>query len=77
MTGRPASVFSGWRLRSGPLGQMIRAAAPALKAASSEAARSAVVNISSRAALMGSGSSVPYACSKAAVNALTMSMAHS
>jgi 3-oxoacyl-[acyl-carrier protein] reductase len=57
--------------------QMIRAAAPALKASSSEAARSAVVNISSRAALMGSGSSVPYACSKAAVNALTMSMAHS
>ena len=55
--------------------QMIRAAAPALKAGSSEAARSAVVNISSRAALMGSGSSVPYACSKAAVNALTMSMA--
>jgi NAD(P)-dependent dehydrogenase (short-subunit alcohol dehydrogenase family) len=55
--------------------QMIRAAAPALKAASSEAMRSAVVNISSRAALMGSGSSVPYACSKAAVNALTMSMA--
>ncbi len=55
--------------------QMIRAAAPALKASSSEAARSAVVNISSRAALMGSGSSVPYACSKAAVNALTMSMA--
>lgn len=55
--------------------QMIRAAAPALKAASTEAQRSAVVNISSRAALMGSGSSVPYACSKAAVNALTMSMA--
>lgn len=58
--------------------QMIRAAAPALKAAggaAGEAARSAVVNISSRAALMGSGSSVPYACSKAAVNALTMSMA--
>lgn len=55
--------------------QMIRAAAPALKAASTDAVRSAVVNISSRAALMGSGSSVPYACSKAAVNALTMSMA--
>lgn len=55
--------------------QMIRAAAPALKAGSTEAVRSAVVNISSRAALMGSGSSVPYACSKAAVNALTMSMA--
>lgn len=51
--------------------QMIRAAAPHLKAAGN----AAVVNISSRAALMGSGSSVPYAASKAAVNALTMSMA--
>jgi NAD(P)-dependent dehydrogenase (short-subunit alcohol dehydrogenase family) len=55
--------------------QMIRAAAPALKAASTEAMRTAVVNVSSRAGLMGSGSSVPYACSKAAVNALTQSMA--
>lgn len=55
--------------------QMIRATAPALKAASTETIRSAIVNISSRASLMGSGSSVPYACSKAAVNALTMSMA--
>lgn len=55
--------------------QMIRAAAPALKGASTEARRSAVINVSSRAGLMGSGSSVPYACSKAAVNALTMSMA--
>ena len=36
---------------------------------------SAIVNISSRAALMGSGSSIPYAASKAAVNALTMSLA--
>jgi NAD(P)-dependent dehydrogenase (short-subunit alcohol dehydrogenase family) len=51
--------------------QMIRAAAPHLKAAG----RASVVNISSRAALMGSGSSVPYAASKAAVNALTLSMA--
>ena len=51
--------------------QMIRAAAPALKAAG----QAAVVNISSRAALMGSGSSVPYAASKAALNAITMSMA--
>jgi 3-oxoacyl-[acyl-carrier protein] reductase len=55
--------------------QMMRAAAPALKAASGDAQRSAVVNISSRAALMGSGSSVPYAASKAALNALTLSMA--
>lgn len=51
--------------------QMIRAAAPHLKAAG----HAAVVNISSRAALMGSGSSVPYAASKAALNAITMSMA--
>ena len=55
--------------------QMIRAAAPALKAGSTETVRSAIVNLSSRAALAGSGSSLPYACSKAAVNALTMSMA--
>lgn len=55
--------------------QMTRAAAPALKASSTESMRSAIVNISSRAALMGSGSSVPYACSKAALNALTLSTA--
>jgi NAD(P)-dependent dehydrogenase (short-subunit alcohol dehydrogenase family) len=51
--------------------QMMRAAAPHLKASG----RGAVVNISSRAALMGSGSSIPYAASKAALNALTMSFA--
>jgi NAD(P)-dependent dehydrogenase (short-subunit alcohol dehydrogenase family) len=51
--------------------QMIRAAAPHLKAAG----RASVVNISSRAALMGSGSSLPYAASKAALNAITLSMA--
>ena len=55
--------------------QMTRAAADALRASSTEAVRSAIVNISSRAALMGSGSSIPYACSKAALNALTMSTA--
>lgn len=77
--------------------QMMRAAAPHLKAAAKEATggaapaaaggepgargtagssgASAIVNISSRAALMGSGSSIPYAASKAAVNALTMSLA--
>lgn len=54
---------------------MTRAAAPALKAASTEAVRTAIVNISSRVALTGSGSSLPYACSKAALNALTMSTA--
>lgn len=51
--------------------QMMRAAAPHLKASG----RGAVVNISSRAALMGSGSSIPYAASKAAVNALTLAFA--
>jgi NAD(P)-dependent dehydrogenase (short-subunit alcohol dehydrogenase family) len=51
--------------------QMMRAAAAHLKASG----RGAVVNISSRAALMGSGSSIPYAASKAAVNALTMALA--
>jgi NAD(P)-dependent dehydrogenase (short-subunit alcohol dehydrogenase family) len=55
--------------------QMTRAAADALRASSTEAVRSAVVNISSRAALAGSGSSLPYACSKAALNALTLSTA--
>ena len=50
--------------------QMMRAAALHLKAS-----RGAVVNISSRAALMGSGSSIPYAASKAALNALTLALA--
>src|SRR2546427_622209 len=52
-------VREGWRV------------APHLKASG----RGAVVNISSRAALMGSGSSIPYAASKAALNALTLSFA--
>ena len=51
--------------------QMMRAAAPHLKASG----KGSIVNISSRAALMGSGSSIPYAASKAAVNALTMTLA--
>jgi 3-oxoacyl-[acyl-carrier protein] reductase len=51
--------------------QMMRAAAPHLKANG----KGSIVNISSRAALMGSGSSIPYAASKAAVNALTLALA--
>ena len=51
--------------------QMMRAAAPHLK----QTGKGSIVNISSRAALMGSGSSIPYAASKAAVNALTMALA--
>jgi 3-oxoacyl-[acyl-carrier protein] reductase len=52
--------------------QMVRACAPALKAA-----KGAVVNVSSVAALLGTGSSVAYAASKAALNAMTYSLARS
>lgn len=50
--------------------QMLRACAPALKAA-----RGAVVNVSSAAAHLGTGSSVAYAASKAALNAMSLSLA--
>ena len=50
--------------------QMTRACAPALKAA-----KGAVVNVSSVASLLGTGSSMAYAASKAALNSLTMSFA--
>jgi len=51
--------------------QMTRAVAPHMKAAG----RGAVVNISSIAGLRGTGSSIAYAASKAALNAVTMSLA--
>lgn len=51
--------------------QMIRAAAPALKASGS----GAVVNISSLAGIAGVGSSVAYAASKGALNTMTLSLA--
>lgn len=50
--------------------QMTRACAPALKAA-----KGAVVNVSSVASLLGTGSSMAYAASKAGLNSLTMSLA--
>ncbi len=50
--------------------QMIRAAAPHLKAA-----RGAVVNVSSIAGALGIGSSVPYVASKGAINAMTLHLA--
>jgi 3-oxoacyl-[acyl-carrier protein] reductase len=50
--------------------QMARACAPALKAN-----KGAVVNVSSVAALLGTGSSVAYAASKAALNSVTLSLA--
>ena len=50
--------------------QMVRACAPALKAA-----RGAVVNVSSVAARLGTGSSIAYAASKAALNTMSLSLA--
>ena len=50
--------------------QMVRACAAALKAN-----KGAVVNVSSVAALMGTGSSIAYAASKAALNSMTFSLA--
>jgi NAD(P)-dependent dehydrogenase (short-subunit alcohol dehydrogenase family) len=51
--------------------QMMRAAAPHLKATG----QGSVVNISSRAGIAGSGSSIAYAASKGALNTMTLSMA--
>src|SRR3954467_4679521 len=50
--------------------QMIRACETALRAA-----RGAVVNVSSIAGTMGIGSSVAYACSKGALNTMTLALA--
>ena len=50
--------------------QMIRACAPALKQA-----RGCVVNLSSVASLLGTGSSIAYAASKAALDTMTFSLA--
>ncbi len=52
--------------------QMARACAAALKAG-----RGAIVNVSSVAAVLGTGSSVAYAASKAALNTMTFSLARS
>ncbi len=50
--------------------QMCRAAAPELKRS-----RGAIVNVSSLAALLGTGSSIAYAASKAALDTVSMSLA--
>lgn len=50
--------------------QMARACAPALKEA-----KGSVVNVSSVASLLGTGSSIAYAASKAALNSVTRSLA--
>lgn len=51
--------------------QMIRAAAPLLKASGA----GTVVNVSSIAGVMGTGSSIAYAASKGALNTMTLSLA--
>jgi 3-oxoacyl-[acyl-carrier protein] reductase len=50
--------------------QMIRACAPALKAA-----KGCIVNISSVASILGTGSSIAYAASKAALDTMSVSLA--
>ncbi|MFK0377943.1 SDR family NAD(P)-dependent oxidoreductase [Pandoraea sp. NPDC090278] len=58
--------------------QMTRAAAPLLReqpASEASAVSASVINISSLASLNGTGSSIAYAASKGAVNALTLSLA--
>jgi 3-oxoacyl-[acyl-carrier protein] reductase len=50
--------------------QMVRACTPALKEA-----RGSVINVSSLASRLGTGSSIAYAASKAALNTMTMSLA--
>ena len=51
--------------------QMVRACAPALKST-----KGVVVNVSSVASLLGTGSSMAYAASKAALNSLKIGRAH-
>ena len=51
--------------------QMSRAAAPHMKALG----RGAIVNMSALAAINGTGSSIAYACSKGALNTLTLALA--
>lgn len=53
--------------------QMVRACAPHMKSVG----KGAIVNVSSMAGVRGTGSSVAYAASKAALNAMTMSLARS
>jgi 3-oxoacyl-[acyl-carrier protein] reductase len=55
---------------------MSRAVYPMMKKQwEAEQARGSIVNISSIAGVMGVGSSIPYACSKGALNTLTLTLA--
>ncbi len=51
--------------------QMVRAVAPHMR----EQGKGAIVNVSSLSAMSGSGSSIAYAASKAALNTMTLSLA--
>ena len=55
--------------------QMARACGPFLRQAAAEGVTSSIVNLSSYAGVHGGGSSLAYGASKAAVNAVTMSLA--
>ena len=56
--------------------QMSRAVFPAMKQRYEQGAeRGAIVNVSSIAGVMGVGSSIPYMCSKGALNTLTLALA--
>lgn len=66
-----------YRVNTIGLFQMTRAAAPLLRESASEARSASVVNVSSLAALNGTGSSLAYAASKGAVNTMTLSLARS
>lgn len=66
-----------YRVNAIGLFQMTSAAAPLLRATATDERSTSVVNVSSLAGLNGTGSSIAYAASKAAVNTLTLSLARS
>ncbi|WP_224100089.1 MULTISPECIES: SDR family NAD(P)-dependent oxidoreductase [Paraburkholderia] len=66
-----------YRVNTIGLYQMTRAAAPLLRESATQSRSTSVINISSLAALNGTGSSLAYAASKGAVNTMTLSLARS
>ena len=66
-----------YRVNTIGLYQMTRAALPLLRDSASDGCSTSVVNISSLAAINGTGSSLAYAASKGAVNTMTLSLARS
>jgi 3-oxoacyl-[acyl-carrier protein] reductase len=66
-----------YRVNTIGLYQMTRAAAPLLRDSATPERSASVVQISSLAAMNGTGSSLAYAASKGAVNTITLSLARS